>query len=526
LLPKEAAVPEDYAYDVVVVGAGSAGAILAARLSESPTRRVLLLEAGPDYPTLESLPDKLKHGYITAADILPSDHDWHFVGRPSPEAEPMRVPRGKVTGGSSAVNGEIFLRGIADDFDAWAASGNDLWSFASVLPFYCALEHDLDFDAPYHGRSGPIPVRRWRPDQWLRPQTAFYEACLAAGFADSPDHNAPGASGVGAIPLNTLDGVRWSTQLGYLNPARSRPNLSILPDCTAVRIVLEGRRAVALDVQHANEHRRVEAGEIVLSAGAIGSPHLLMLSGIGPADQLRQAGVRPVVDLPGVGQNLRDHPHVYATWQPRADHVMDPTLPRYQVALRYTAPGSHLRNDMQILMVSFATGRVDRGGDGVTPVGITLQPVLNLSVGHGELRLQSPDPGTQPSIDFDFLREAFDRQRLRGSLRMCVELAGDAAFGTILGQRIAPADDILASDAELDAWMAREVTTTNHLSGTCKMGPPSDPGAAVDQAGRVHGIDGLRVADASIMPDCVRANTNATAMMIGERMAELIRGGR
>jgi choline dehydrogenase len=510
------------AYDVVVVGAGSAGAIIAARLSETASRRVLLIEAGPDYPTLESLPDKLRRGYITAADILPGDHDWGFIGRATPTAEPMLVPRGKVTGGSSAVNGEIFLRGIAEDFDTWAANGNGLWSFASVLPSYRKLERDLDFDSAYHGRSGPIPVRRWRPDQWLAPQTAFYAACQAAGFPDSPDHNAPGASGVGAIPLNTVDGVRWSTQLGYLNPNRGRPNLSILPECTATRLVLDAQRAVALDVQHANSHSRIEAGEIVLSAGAIGSPHLLMLSGIGPADQLRAAGVQPAIDLPGVGQNLRDHPHLYATWQPAADHSLDASLPRYQVALRYTAPGSPLRNDMQILMVSFATGRVDRGGDGLTPVGITLQPVLNLSVGHGQLRLQSPDPGTQPIIDFDFLREAFDRQRLRDSLRMCVELAAHTAFSSVLGRRIAPADETLASDAELDDWMAREVTTTNHLSGTCKMGPPSDPTAVVDQTGRVHGVEGLRIGDASIMPDCVRANTNATAMMIGEHLVNLI----
>lgn len=178
---------------------------------------------------------------------------------------------------------------------------------------------------------------------------------------------------------------------------------------------------------------------------------------------------------------------------------------------------------MQILMGSFATGRVDRGGDGLTPVGITLQPVLNLSVGHGDLRLQSPDPGVQPIIDFGYLTETFDRKRLRESLRLCLELARHAAFGSILGPRIAPTDDALASDSALDAWIVREVSTTNHASGTCKMGSLADPMAVVSQMGRLHGVDGLRVADASIMPDCVRANTNATTMMIAERMAELIR---
>jgi choline dehydrogenase-like flavoprotein len=213
---------------------------------------------------------------------------------------------------------------------------------------------------------------------------------------------------------------------------------------------------------------------------------------------------------------------VYATWRPRPAYTLDPDQPRYQVCLRYTAPDSPLRNDLQILMVSFATGRVDRGGDGRTPLGITLQPVLNLATSAGELRLQSADPAVQPRLDFRFLSQAFDRQRLRASLRLCVELARHAAFAGILGERIAPSDEVLGSDTLLDAWMAREVTTTNHLSGTCKMGPSSDPLAVVSQRGQVHGVTGLRVVDASIMPDCVRANTNATTMMIGERMADLM----
>jgi choline dehydrogenase len=201
---------------------------------------------------------------------------------------------------------------------------------------------------------------------------------------------------------------------------------------------------------------------------------------------------------------------------------MDPDAQRYQTLMRYTAPGSDRRNDMQILMSSYATGRVDRGGDGRSNPSLVIQPVLNLAVGQGELRLQSDDPTIQPLLDFNLLAEEEDRRRLRDALRLSVRLAEHAAFRGMLGERIAPDDATLASDEALDAWMLREVTSTNHISGTCKMGPAADRLAVVDQRGRVHGVEGLRVADASIMPDCIRANTNATAMMIGERMAELL----
>lgn len=513
-------------YDAIVVGAGSAGAIVASRLSEDPARSVLLLEAGPDYAGIDNLPPKIRWGYTTAADMTPSDHDWGLVGTATQVAGPLAVFRGKVVGGSSATNGQIFLRGIPEDFDAWAAAGNDLWSFERVLPYYRRLERDLDFgDRPYHGADGPIPVRRFARDAWLRSQVAFVEACQDAGFQSCPDLNAPAAEGVGPIPLNNDEGIRWGTHLGYVDPVRHRLNLTIRARCVAHRILFDGRRAVGVIVASGGALQTVYGDEIILCAGAVGSPHLLMLSGIGPPDQLQAAGVPAVHALPGVGQNLRDHPYVGALWRPRFGYPMHPDLPRYQMALRATAPGSTHRNDVQILMISYATGRVDRGGDGRTPVGVAIQPVLNLATSRGEIRLRSDDASVQPAIDFNLLSTASDRERLRGALRLAVRLGGHPAFAGILGDRIAPGDVPLGSDAALDAWMLRHVVHTNHMCGTCKMGPAADPLAVVDQRGRVHGLERLRVADCSVMPDCVRANTNATAMMIGERMADLIAEG-
>ncbi|MFN8514329.1 MAG: GMC family oxidoreductase N-terminal domain-containing protein [Chloroflexia bacterium] len=386
------------------------------------------------------------------------------------------------------------------------------------------LERDLDVAAPYHGATGPVPVKRWPRAEWLPPQRAFEAACLAAGFPASPDHNAPDAHGVGPLPLNTLDGVRHSTSLAYLSAARGRPNLTILADCRATRVLFDGQRATGVVARQGGATTTYLADEIILSAGAVGSPHLLMLSGIGPAGQLRAVGLPVLADRPGVGQNLRDHPHVYATWRPHPGYQMDPDLPRYQLGLRYTVPGSSLRNDMQLLMTSFATDRVDRGGDGRTPVGITIQPVLNLARSSGRLTIESSDPTVQPAIDLNLLDDPTDRSRLRDALHLALDLARHPAFADILGERLAPGDDDFASEAALDAWMLREVTHTNHICGTCAMGPSSDPLAVVDQTGRAHGFDHLRVVDLSIVPDCVRANTNATAMMIGERIADLIAG--
>ena len=503
-------------YTHIVVGAGSAGATLATRLSEDPERSVLLLEAGPDYPDLETMPVDLKFGWGTGADFVVEDeHNWKYTAKSTAQGTTMDVPRGKVTGGTSAINGQVFLRAIPEDFEHWVSMGNDEWSYEQVLPYYRKLESDTDFSDDFHGTEGPIIVRRHPLDELQPDQAAFYNACVAAGYAENPDHNHPDATGVGPYPLNNPEGIRWSTAIGFLSMARHRINLTIRPNCTTLRVLFDDIRATGVEVESGGESFVVNGDEIILSAGPIGSPHLLMLSGIGPADQLAKHGISLVKNVPGVGQNLRDHPTVHVSWRAQPDVPPPPQeVGPQKVALRYTAPGSDIKNDM-IKVMRFR--KIDRL--------LVMSVGLYLALGKGELKLQSPDPDVQPSLDYNYLQEPEDRRRLREGVRLCLELVDMKEFEGVVGERINPDDAALASDNALDEWLMRSVSTMHHISCTAKMGPDSDPMAVVDQHGRVKGVQSLRVVDGSIMPDCTRANTNVPIMMMAERIADFIKAG-
>ena len=482
---------------------------------------MLLLEAGPDYPEFDRLPDDLKYGKNAFTAL--GAHNWDYVATATPQQpDPIQIPRGKVTGGSSAVNAQVVFRGVPEDYDNWASWGNDEWAFTKVLPYFRKMETDMDFRGDFHGSDGPIPVRRHKREEMLPDVKAFYQACLAVGFPEFPDQNHPESTGIAPVPLNNRDGVRISTAFAYLDQARHRLNLTIRANVTARRMLFDGERTVGVEAESGGETFIIEGDQVVVSGGAIGSPQLLMLSGVGSKEHLRALGIDVVHDLPGVGQNLRDHPVVLVLCKQRGEPP-ESFQSYIQAVLRYTVEGSNTRNDMQIFPIQLESEYLsfDRSDN-----CFTLVVALQNAATAGELRLTSRDPNVQPYLNYRYLIDPWDRERLRKALQTAIGLSEHPALKDIIVERISPTDADLASDEALDSWILRNVSTEHHSSGTCKMGLASDTVSEVDQYCHVHGLEGLRVVDASVMPDVIRANTNCTTIMIGERVADWIKEGR
>jgi choline dehydrogenase len=526
--------------DFIIVGAGSAGCVLANRLTEDPDVSLLVIEAGgPDHWWDWTIHMPAALAYPLATDRV----NWAYHSEPEPGMEQRRMycPRGRVLGGSSSINGMAYVRGHARDYDRWAQSdGMRGWSYADCLPYFKKAESlDLGGDQ-YRGGDGPLKVSAGKMRNPLF--HAWIKAGRQAGYPVTDDPNGVQQEGLGRMDMTVGEGRRWSAARAYLHPVRHRPGLAVMLRTPTTRILVENGRAIGVEVAHGAGARRIRARrEVILCGGAINSPQLLMLSGIGPADHLGQHGIPVIQDLPGVGANLQDHLEVYiqqACLQPVSlygtQHPVRKMLIGMEWILAKTGLGatSHFEAggfirsragvehpDLQYHFLPIAVNYDGRNPWETHGFQAHVGPMRPTSRGH--VRLKSADPQAAPSIQFNYMTTEGDRREMRDAVRLTREILAQPAFAKLRGGELSPGEDIQL-DGEIDAFIRQRGESAYHPSCTCAMG--TDAMAVVDGAGRVHGVGGLRVIDASIMPTIVSGNLNAPTIMLAEKLADVVRG--
>lgn len=503
-------------YDYIVVGAGSAGCAVAGRLAEDPSRRVAVIEAGPPAE------GRIFTEPALFSRQLKSMYDWDFETEPEDWLGRRRnyLPRGRVVGGTSSMNTMLYVRGNRADYDAWPALGADGWSYDEVLPFFRRSEDNERGEDEFHAVGGPLRVSDARNVHPLL--TAWVEAAEEAGFPANHDFNGPVQEGVGVYQVTQRDGRRCSSANAFLDPARAQANLTVLHSTLVLRLVWSGTHVIGVEVDHLGTRRTVYAeAEVIVSAGAYQSPHLLLLSGVGPADELRAAGVDPRVDLPGVGRNLQDHAGSMLALPTVTAHLGSGDTSWNEV-------GGFVRSNPDLeapdLQFHAALGlSIDEGLGPAVRNGLSFGPYVARPESRGWVKLRTPEPYSKPRIQHNFLSEESDREKLRDGLRIALEIARQPALGDhIEDLRSTAAADLIpadVSDEALDEFIRRTAFAFYHPCGTCAIGAVTDPSL------RVVGVDGLRVVDTSVMPRVNTGNTNAPAIMIGERAAHVIATG-